>query len=147
MIRRSPGPLPYVDLDPQGKLTHTKRPSLPQIVDLGTGEAKTFIIGHPSDDARYLVHATLEGPEGAVFYRGTAQLSGGRARVELPRYFEALTRPEGRTLLLTNVDGFDAIAVRTQGGAQIKDGGFLVESANPASTRCSTGRSRRCAVT
>ncbi len=95
-------------------------------VTVGGGAAKTFIINHPQGDERYLVHATLEGPEAAVFYRGTARLVAGEARVALPRYFEALTRPEGRTITLTNVDGLDPLAIKTQDGAQIKDGTFIV---------------------
>jgi hypothetical protein len=107
----------------------------PEIVDLGTGAVKTFIINHPTDDHRYLVHGTLEGPEGAVYYRGTARLQAGRARVVLPEYFEALTRPEGRTVMLTNLDGCDQLAVTTQDGLQIKDGTFLVCSADPLSSQ------------
>src|SRR5262249_44740997 len=53
---------------------------------------KTFVIDHPSDPERYLVHSAIEGPEwGAVYYRGTARLHHGVARVVLPDYFEALT--------------------------------------------------------
>jgi hypothetical protein len=48
-----------------------------------------------------LVHATLEGPEVAVFYRGSAKLVKGEVVIKLPDYFEALTRKEGRTVLLT----------------------------------------------
>ena len=96
---------------------------------------KTFVIPHPVDASRFLVHATLEGPEGAVFYRGSARLQGGKATIELPDYFESLTRPEGRTVLLTNVDGFDRLAVRTEGGARIAEGRFEVISDNPFSTQ------------
>lgn len=87
---------------------------------------KTFIIDHPNDPGRHLVHAALEGPEGAVFYRGSAQLIEGRIKVELPKYFEALTRSEGRTIQLTNVDGFDRISVQTRNGTKILDGSFEV---------------------
>jgi hypothetical protein len=62
---------------------------------------KNFIIPHPTDRDRYLVHTTLEGPENAVFYRGTARLHRGSAEVMLPSYFEAATRGAGRTVLLT----------------------------------------------
>lgn len=106
------------------------------IFNLTTGAVssfKTFIIDHPQRPDRYLVHATLEGPEGAVYYRGSARLERGRARVQLPGYFEALTRPEGRTILLTNLDGFDQLAVLQQDGAKIRDGVFVVASANPDS--------------
>jgi hypothetical protein len=95
-----------------------------------SGVFKSFIIGHPTDPERYLVHATLEGPEGAVYYRGSARLEKGRAEIVLPPYFEALTRREGRTVLLTAVDGFDPLAVVSRGGARIEGGRFIVESSN-----------------
>jgi hypothetical protein len=95
-----------------------------------SGVFKSFIIGHPTDEKRYLVHATLEGPEGAVYYRGSARLEKGRAEIVLPPYFEALTRREDRTVLLTAVDGFDPLAVASRGGERIKGGRFVVESSN-----------------
>ncbi|MBV9775376.1 MAG: hypothetical protein JO040_15580 [Gemmatimonadetes bacterium] len=108
-------------------------PTAIQIWNASTGVYKTFIIDHPLDPSKYLVHATLEGPEGSVFYRGTARLKDGRAEVVLPSYFEALTHTEGRTILLTNIDGFDRLAVRTEGGAKIVGGRFVVVSENPHS--------------
>lgn len=89
---------------------------------------KTFVIENPLGGGRYLVHAAIEGPEGAVYYRGTAKLRNGRALVKLPAYFEGLTRREGRTVQLTNIDGFDVLAVRTRGGAKVVDGAFVVEA-------------------
>jgi hypothetical protein len=62
---------------------------------------KHFRIHHPTRPDHDLVHACLEGPESAVYYRGQAQLREGRATIRLPDYFEALTRPEGRTVQLT----------------------------------------------
>lgn len=94
---------------------------------------KTFIIPHPQNPDKYLVHAALEGPEVAVFYRGTAQLQNGQAVIQLPDYFEALTQAEGRTIQLTGLDGFDRLAVRSQDGAKIVDGRFVVYSDNLAS--------------
>lgn len=96
---------------------------------------KTFIIDHPLDHQKYLVHATLEGPEGGVYYRGTARLNKGRAEVHLPHYFESLTFQKDRTITLTNINGFDRIAVETFEGMKIKDGVFVVVSENPESTQ------------
>lgn len=62
---------------------------------------KYFRIEHPQKPDAYLIHACLEGPELSVYYRGRAQLTDGRATIQLPTYFEALTRQEGRTVLLT----------------------------------------------
>ena len=53
---------------------------------------KTFVIPHPMDSTRYLVHACLEGPEAGVYYRGSAVTNGeGRATVQLPVYTAAFT--------------------------------------------------------
>ncbi|MBK9711337.1 MAG: LamG domain-containing protein [Kouleothrix sp.] len=62
---------------------------------------KFFRIAHPTVPGRDLVHACLEGPENGVYYRGTARLVDGAARIRLPEYFEALTRKDGRTAMFT----------------------------------------------
>lgn len=62
---------------------------------------KNFQINHPTKPGKQLVHSTLEGPEAAVFYRGEAQLASGAAIINLPDYFEALTRKDNRTVQLT----------------------------------------------
>ena len=51
--------------------------------DTDTGEitvntgSKTFVIDHPTDSNKYLVHACLEGPEAGVYYRGTGIINEG----------------------------------------------------------------------
>jgi hypothetical protein len=65
---------------------------------------KFFLIPHPvAPERKRLVHASVEGPEAAVFYRGEGRLKKGTATIKLPSYFEALTRPEGRTIQLTPI--------------------------------------------
>ena len=58
--------------------------------------------------------------------------------IALPEYFEKLTRSEGRTVLLTNLDGFDRIAVQRQSRRQVSGGRFTVVSDNPASSQAFT---------
>ena len=51
--------------------------------------AKTFIIDHPTNDEKYLVHACLEGPEAGVYYRGHGEITDGApgtVTVNLPDY-------------------------------------------------------------
>ena len=97
---------------------------------------KNFKIDHPLDpDNKWLYHSTLEGPEVGVYYRGEAQLESGETLVVLPDYFEALTSTEGRTVILSNVGGFDKLAVKLQDGQQVKDGTFIVYSDDPASSQ------------
>lgn len=106
-----------------------------QIWNSSAGVFKTFIVDHPLDNDKYIVHATLEGPEGAVYYRGTSQLCNGKVTISLPDYFEAFTRKEHRTIILTNIDGFDRIAIQSIDGEKIKDGKFVVVSDNPESSQ------------
>jgi hypothetical protein len=96
---------------------------------------KSFIIDHPTDVDKFLIHGTLEGPEGGVYYRGTASLNEGQVEIKLPDYFEALTRKEGRTIILTNIDGFDILAVKKINNQKINNGIFIVFSDNTDSNQ------------
>lgn len=62
---------------------------------------KHFSIPHPVKTGHQLIHACLEGPELAVYYRGSGRLTKGKATVKLPDYFEALTLKQDRTVTLT----------------------------------------------
>jgi hypothetical protein len=88
--------------------------------------AKTFNIPHPLGGERRLVHACLEGPESGVYYRGEAELVDGRAIVELPDYFEALTFPDDRTVQLTQVD--DGGELGLFAASPVVDGKFSIRS-------------------
>jgi hypothetical protein len=91
------------------------------------GRTKNFCIDHPLDAERSLVHSVLEGPEVAVFYRGEAMLVDGACEVVLPSYFEALTRTENRTVLVTPKlsDGEETSALAASG---VADGQFMVRA-------------------
>jgi hypothetical protein len=62
-----------------------------------------------------------------VYYRGEAQLSGGQATITLPDYFEALTKPEGRTVLLTPRFE-DTSPISMLAASAIEDGKFRVRA-------------------
>ena len=98
-----------------------------------TSSNKSFIIDHPDDKDKYLVHYMLEGPDAEVYYRGKVNLVKGRAEIALPDYFEALTLKEKRNVQLTNLSTFDAVTVKLQNGERIKDGKLIVISQNPDS--------------
>lgn len=54
---------------------------------------KTFVIQHPIDPDRYLVHACLEGPEAGVYYRGKDTIpSLGIVTIKLPHYATKVAR-------------------------------------------------------
>ena len=53
--------------------------------------SKTFVINHPDDTDKYLVHACLEGPESGVYYRGKNEITNNEyVKVELPLYVKNL---------------------------------------------------------
>jgi hypothetical protein len=53
---------------------------------------KTFVIPHPLDKEKYLVHACLEGPEAGVYYRGTSFIlpEADFTEITLPNYVDTL---------------------------------------------------------
>jgi len=91
---------------------------------------KHFVIDHPLDpENRHLHHVCIEGPEAAVFYRGSGRLEGGRAEVKLPDYFEALTRTEDRAVMLTPVaEGEEPVTLLA--ASPVRGGRFTVRAAN-----------------
>ena len=59
--------------------------------DTTAAGSKTFVIDHPNDADRYLVHSCLEGPEAGVYYRGQGRIENGVSSVVLlPAYVDNL---------------------------------------------------------
>jgi hypothetical protein len=53
--------------------------------------SKTFVIDHPKDENKYLVHACLEGPEAGVYYRGKGEIINNiSTTILLPDYVDKL---------------------------------------------------------
>lgn len=81
--------------------TRTTGSCLPSLVydsNMGTVQvsnyiAKSFVIDHPNESNKFLVHACLEGPEAGVYYRGKAAIQNGESVViQLPDYVENLAK-------------------------------------------------------
>jgi hypothetical protein len=90
---------------------------------------KNFRISHPLHKDKQLTHSSLEGPEIAVFYRGEGQTDGtATATITLPDYFEALTKPENRTVLLTEIFEDDDTELGKLAASRVTDGQFRVRS-------------------
>jgi hypothetical protein len=49
---------------------------------------KTFVIDHPLNPEKYLVHGCLEGPEAGVYYRGLGTIYNNICVITLPKYTE-----------------------------------------------------------
>ena len=96
-----------------------------------TAGTKSFQITHPSDATKWLTHSCLEGPEIGVYYRGEAETAGGSVELTLPDYFEALVRPEGRTVLLTQLFEQDTEDFAQLAASRVVGGKFRVRSSVP----------------
>lgn len=65
---------------------------------------KNFRIDHPTKPGYWLRHGSTESPVSGTEYTGTATIGPeGSVVVELPEYFEALNKPDGRTVHVTAV--------------------------------------------
>lgn len=57
----------------------------------GPGIGKSFIINHPLNDNKYLIHECVEGPEIGVYYRGSAVIEDNECvTIRLPNYVEKI---------------------------------------------------------
>jgi hypothetical protein len=53
----------------------------------GSATNKSFVIDHPTDHNKYLVHVCLEGPEAGIYYRGESKITNNdHIVVSLPDY-------------------------------------------------------------
>jgi hypothetical protein len=92
-----------------------------------SSETKTFIIEHPKDNERYLVHACLEGPEVGVYYRGTSEIMDSQSvTIELPSYVPGWATDIG-VLVTAIYDG----KVKTFAASDVdRNGKFIVYGEN-----------------
>jgi hypothetical protein len=87
---------------------------------------KSFIIDHPTDKEKYLVHGCLEGPEAGVYYRGTDKITNGESVVvKLPSYVEKLAN--NFTVHVTPIYNGKIVACNA---SRVEKGQFLVYGPN-----------------
>jgi hypothetical protein len=86
--------------------------------------AKSFVIDHPTDPDRYLVHACLEGPESGVYYRGEAELDGKQVQITLPHYVSDLA--SNFTVQLTQIFAGPEDSFARLAAGRVVGGNFVV---------------------
>ena len=99
---------------------------------------KTFVIQHPDEVDKYLVHACLEGPEAGVYYRGEGVIANGGKKVviTLPSYVKNLATD--LTVHLTPVlndsnESNDDIDIPTICSTRVRGNSFTVYANKPCS--------------
>lgn len=63
--------------------------------------AKSFVEDHPLDPSKEIAYVSLEGPEAAMYIRGTTNLVHGKATISLPEHYTVLAVESSMTVLLT----------------------------------------------
>jgi hypothetical protein len=86
--------------------------------------SKTFVIDHPLDSDKYLVHACLEGPEAGVYYRGKSVIEDNCVKVSLPEYVDKLATDF--TVHITPVYKFGLNNTRVLTATEVENGCFEV---------------------
>ena len=83
------------------------------------GKDKSFIIPHPNNENLMIRYTALEGPEAAIYTRGTIDLVSGNAYVSLPEHFAVMANPSSITVSLTpraaESKGVAAVEISGQG--------------------------------
>jgi hypothetical protein len=76
---------------------------------------KFFIQPHPFDAAKEIRYVSLEGPHAEVYFRGTAQISRGVTRIEIPQDFVMVADGRTYSAVVTPFGGMATVAVLSQG--------------------------------
>ena len=69
--------------------------------DFGGTGAKYFVQPHPADPSKEVRFVCLEGNESGTYFRGTTSLKDGKATIEVPEEFRAVSAESGLTVQVT----------------------------------------------
>ena len=89
-----------------------------------TASVKNFVEPNPRDPSTDIYYASLEGPEAAMYMRGTATLANGHAVISLPTHFSDLASSQGLTVLLTPLSADStglAVIGKSPSGFQVRE--------------------------
>ena len=88
---------------------------------------KSFVIDHPTDKSRYLVHGCIEGPEAGVYYRGRGEITNHEYTViELPAYVQHIAT----NITIQISDIYDGYQLKTYNSGPVIGNTFKVYGPN-----------------
>lgn len=64
-------------------------------------KVKEFVENHPLQPDKQIVYTCVEGPEAAMYMRGTAQLTKGKGTITLPEHYRLLAEESSMTVIVT----------------------------------------------
>jgi len=71
--------------------------------DFGASGTKSFVQPHPQDASKEIRFVCLEGNESGTYFRGSARLVDGQARIEVPEEFRLASEPTSLTVQITGI--------------------------------------------
>ncbi len=83
------------------------------------GCAKLFVEPHPTDPTRVIRFVSIEANEALTAFRGTGHTVGGRATIEVPAEFRAVSEQDKLTVQLTPIGALATMAVESKNLSQI----------------------------
>jgi len=90
---------------------------------------KTFVIQHPNDKEKYLVHGCLEGPEVGVYYRGKCSIKNNlNVKITLPNYVSNISNDF--TIQVTPIYNENNVENNNLAVSEINDNSFIVYGLN-----------------
>ena len=98
-------------------------------IGVGSVNAKPFVIPHPTNNDKYLVHVCLEGPEAGIYYRGKGTIiNDTEITIELPDYAK-LIGYDFTTQITRLYSGKETLGLSYQ-TSEVIDGKFTVYGTN-----------------
>ena len=95
--------------------------------DITTNPTKAFIIDHPDDSNKHLVHACLEGPESGIYYRGKNEIKNNEyCEIKLPDYVTKL----GNDFTIQVTPIYSGKDIKQLYVSQVKNNSFFVYGQN-----------------
>ncbi len=85
---------------------------------------KQFRVPHPNNPEKDIRYTCIEGPEAAMYVRGTAKLVNGVANVELPEHFRLLAGNKSVTVIVTPLSADSeglAVLKKSKDGFQVAE--------------------------
>jgi hypothetical protein len=99
------------------------------MISSGSGwtSVKSFVIDHPIDKNKYLVHGCLEGPEAGVYYRGKNEITDHQSvTIYLPEYVEKMCT--NMTIQVTPI--YNGTTIINYNASEVVDNKFTVYGPN-----------------
>jgi hypothetical protein len=91
--------------------------------DLIVSGTKSFVQPHATDASKQIRYISVEAPSADIYFRGTAQVSRGVTRIDVPEYFRLVAAPGTYATIVTPVGGMATVAVMRE-----DEGGIVLQA-------------------